>query len=637
MRTMDSDPEPRARIPTKVLEGRLRPVERASALACARAPEELRAGRRPAPRADHRGRLARGERLPNETLLAREFGVSRATVREALRLLAAQNLIRTAKGAGGGSYVTLPTVDHLSDYMTLEHQPADRRARPHARGADRDADAARGPRRAARGAAAPGSRRRAPPRGDPARHARARAAGRVRGQLRLPHAPDRDAAATRSLLIATRPLFAGADDAPRSARASTRRSTSRSTRSTATITEAIEAGRRGRRRLGDDEPPRVPRPALRDGVARSPLVASLTEVAPSTVGSGQDSGSSHLASAPTRPEAPRRRDAPGSAAWHDRNGVRHGLQQTTQHLLPSIVERVGRRSVARETWPSWTRVRTGTGMASGSAPHGGLTGSRRASGAGAGRGWRRGMGSSAHRVRVAADGRRTMAAPRGSGRSRPDRRGRRSTWRPLRLTLGVEAFGINAYSADAGDPPIVALRRPGTPRSASRSAHDGDLPRARPAAPLFTPRRRRELDVPAGTATAVRSLARRRVSIASAVAAVDGDDGRRDRQQGRLGVPAVRLGGSPSRSGAAPGLGRSPGGDRRARESARTIARGCEHPLRPRLLARPRRQRGRGGRPRPACDCARAAVRRVGAPATPISPPSAIGFSEAPGGDDDPP
>jgi len=63
------------------------------------------------------GQLARGERLPNETVLAREFGVSRATVREALRLLTAQSLIRTAKGAGGGTYVTMPTVDHVSQFL----------------------------------------------------------------------------------------------------------------------------------------------------------------------------------------------------------------------------------------------------------------------------------------------------------------------------------------------------------------------------------------------------------------------------------------------------------------------------------------------------------------------------------------
>ncbi len=63
------------------------------------------------------GELARGERLPNENTLAHEFGVSRATVREALRHLAAQRLIHTAKGAGGGSYVTMPTADHISEFL----------------------------------------------------------------------------------------------------------------------------------------------------------------------------------------------------------------------------------------------------------------------------------------------------------------------------------------------------------------------------------------------------------------------------------------------------------------------------------------------------------------------------------------
>jgi len=49
------------------------------------------------------GTLQPGARLPNEEVLAREYGVSRATLREALRSLAAQDLIRTSKGAGGGS------------------------------------------------------------------------------------------------------------------------------------------------------------------------------------------------------------------------------------------------------------------------------------------------------------------------------------------------------------------------------------------------------------------------------------------------------------------------------------------------------------------------------------------------------
>ena len=64
------------------------------------------------------GSLQQGGRLPTETQLARELGVSRATVREALRLLAAQGLVRTAKGQTGGSYVTLPTVDHISESLS---------------------------------------------------------------------------------------------------------------------------------------------------------------------------------------------------------------------------------------------------------------------------------------------------------------------------------------------------------------------------------------------------------------------------------------------------------------------------------------------------------------------------------------
>lgn len=64
-----------------------------------------------------RGELLRGERLPGEVVLARQFGVSRGTVREALRALAAHNLVRTAKGASGGTFVTLPTVDHISGFL----------------------------------------------------------------------------------------------------------------------------------------------------------------------------------------------------------------------------------------------------------------------------------------------------------------------------------------------------------------------------------------------------------------------------------------------------------------------------------------------------------------------------------------
>jgi len=51
------------------------------------------------------GQLIVDERLPSEAELSSKFGVSRPTVREALKRLAAQNLIRTQRGATGGAFV----------------------------------------------------------------------------------------------------------------------------------------------------------------------------------------------------------------------------------------------------------------------------------------------------------------------------------------------------------------------------------------------------------------------------------------------------------------------------------------------------------------------------------------------------
>jgi DNA-binding FadR family transcriptional regulator len=51
------------------------------------------------------GNLLVDERLPSEKELCDRFSVSRPTVREALKRLAAQNLIRTTRGASGGAFV----------------------------------------------------------------------------------------------------------------------------------------------------------------------------------------------------------------------------------------------------------------------------------------------------------------------------------------------------------------------------------------------------------------------------------------------------------------------------------------------------------------------------------------------------
>jgi DNA-binding FadR family transcriptional regulator len=64
------------------------------------------------------GEVSSGECLPPEAELARQFEVSRSTVREALRALSTQGLIRKVAGSGGGSFVQ--SVDHHSLGVTLQ-------------------------------------------------------------------------------------------------------------------------------------------------------------------------------------------------------------------------------------------------------------------------------------------------------------------------------------------------------------------------------------------------------------------------------------------------------------------------------------------------------------------------------------
>lgn len=63
------------------------------------------------------GELTPGDRLPAEANLAVEFGVSRSTIREALRVLNSEGLIRTARGVSGGSFVTETEPNATSDFL----------------------------------------------------------------------------------------------------------------------------------------------------------------------------------------------------------------------------------------------------------------------------------------------------------------------------------------------------------------------------------------------------------------------------------------------------------------------------------------------------------------------------------------
>ncbi|HMC71287.1 MAG TPA: GntR family transcriptional regulator, partial [Mycobacteriales bacterium] len=54
------------------------------------------------------GVLADGDRLPPERELAEMFGVSRATLREAIRTLRDADLLRSTRGRGGGTFVVTP-------------------------------------------------------------------------------------------------------------------------------------------------------------------------------------------------------------------------------------------------------------------------------------------------------------------------------------------------------------------------------------------------------------------------------------------------------------------------------------------------------------------------------------------------
>ena len=69
------------------------------------------------------GQLKPGDRLPAERELGEKFGVSRVTVREALRGLEANGMVAIKVGARGGAFVTAPTSaqvgEGIMDLLTM--------------------------------------------------------------------------------------------------------------------------------------------------------------------------------------------------------------------------------------------------------------------------------------------------------------------------------------------------------------------------------------------------------------------------------------------------------------------------------------------------------------------------------------
>ena len=64
-------------------------------------------------------RLKPGDPLPSETDLREQFEVSRPTLREALRILEAQQLVSIARGATGGARYSLPEIGMVAEHTGI--------------------------------------------------------------------------------------------------------------------------------------------------------------------------------------------------------------------------------------------------------------------------------------------------------------------------------------------------------------------------------------------------------------------------------------------------------------------------------------------------------------------------------------
>ena len=65
------------------------------------------------------GELAEGDPLPAERELVKQAQMSRATVREALRILEVQNLVRVKTGRAGGAFVQRPTTKSMANSVSM--------------------------------------------------------------------------------------------------------------------------------------------------------------------------------------------------------------------------------------------------------------------------------------------------------------------------------------------------------------------------------------------------------------------------------------------------------------------------------------------------------------------------------------
>ena len=65
------------------------------------------------------GELAEGTALPAERELVKQTQMSRATVREALRILEVQNLVRVRAGRAGGAFIQKPTSKSMASSVSM--------------------------------------------------------------------------------------------------------------------------------------------------------------------------------------------------------------------------------------------------------------------------------------------------------------------------------------------------------------------------------------------------------------------------------------------------------------------------------------------------------------------------------------